>query len=62
MHEQIATRGWFTTTEGHMDRNKFRAAIHAIQAYLLENTDLHLHMDNTVFCHHLRKLGGKVRR
>ena len=62
MHEQIATHGWFMTTEGHIGGKEFLAAIYTIQAYLLQDTEVHLHVDNMVFFHYLRTWGGKVRR
>ena len=62
MHNHVATYGWFSTSEGHIDLKKFRAGMNAIKAYLLRDTELHLHVDNMVFFYYLKKWGGRVRR
>ena len=62
MHEQIATHEWFTTTEWHIERTEIRAVIYAIQAYPIQETEVHIRVDNMVFFHYLQKWGGKVRR
>ena len=62
MQNQMATFGWFSTTQGHIDLKEFRAGVNAIKAYLLRDTELHLHVDNMVFFHYLKKWGGRVRR
>ena len=43
MHNPVATYGWFSTSEGHIELKEFRAGINAIKAYLLRDTELHLH-------------------
>ena len=62
MQNQMATFGWFSTTQGHIDLKEFRAGVNAIKAYLLRDTELHLHVDNMVFFHYLKKWRGRIRR
>ena len=57
----MATFGWYSTTQGHTDLKEFRAGVNAIKAYLLPDTELHLHVDNMVFFHYLKKWGGRIR-
>ena len=62
MHNYVATYRWFSTSEGHIDLKEFRAGVNAIKAYLLRDTELHLHVDNMVFFDYLKKWGGRIRR
>ena len=62
MQNQMATFGWFRTTQRHLDLREFRAGVNAIKAYLLRDTELHLHVDNVVFFHYLKEWGGRIRR
>ena len=62
MHNHVATYGWFSTSEGHIDLKKFRAGVNAIKSYLLRDTELHLHVDNMVSFYYLKKWGGRIRR
>ena len=62
MHNHVATYGWFSTSEGHIDLKEFRAGVNAIKAYLLRDTELHLHVDHMVFFYYLKKWGGRIRR
>ena len=62
MHIYVATYGWFSTSEGHRDLKEFRAGVNAIKAYLLRDTELHLHVDNMVFFYYLKKWGGRICR
>ena len=61
MHEPIATLGWFSTTEGNIEGKECWGAIYANEPYLLQHTEVHLHVDKMVFFHCLRKWDGKVR-
>ena len=62
MQNQMATFGWFSTTQGHIDLKELRAGVNAIKAYLLRDTELHPHVHNMVFFHYLKKWGGRIRR
>ena len=62
MHNHVATYGWFSTSEGHIDLKEFTAGVNAIKAYLLRDTELHLHLDNVVFFYYQKKWGGRIRR
>ena len=62
MQNQMATFGWFSTTQGHIDLRELRAGVNAIKSYLLRDTELHLEVDNMVFFHYLKKWGGRIRR
>ena len=54
MHNHVATYGWFSTSEGHIDLKEFKAGVPAIKAYLLRDTELHLHVHNMVFFYYLK--------
>ena len=62
MHNHVATYGQFSTSEGHIDLKEFRTGLNANKAYLLRDTELHLHMENMVFFYYLKKWGGRIRR
>ena len=62
MHNHVESYRWFSTSEGHRDLKEFRAGVNAIKAYLLRDTELHLHVDNMVFFYYLKKWGSRIRR
>ena len=62
MQNQMATFGWFSTTKHHIDLKEFRAGVNVIKAYLLRDSERHLHVDNMVLFHYLKKWGGRIPR
>ena len=62
MQNQMATLGWCSATQGHIDLKEFRTGVNAIKVYLLGDTELDLHVDNMVFFEYLKKWGGRIRR
>ena len=57
MHNQVATFSWFSTWKGLIDLKEFQAGVNVIKAYLLGDTELHLHVDTMVFFYYLKKNG-----